>query len=198
MNPETRYPLARALALSLVLHAALLASGARLSALLPSVARPPDLTLKVRLADPLPVPAPQPELMMREDTPREAPPAAKPSTKPATTPLEKRLVRPSAEPQHAASASGVAVLSGEPARRAREQIARELLYPLEAIEQGLEGEVLVMLFLDDSGNAIAARVEASSGHRILDEAAVRAARTLRSLPASAPREALVPVRFRLR
>jgi periplasmic protein TonB len=192
MNPDICYPLARALALSLVLHAALLASGARLAALLPSIARPPDLTLKVRLADPLP--APRPELLMREDTPREAPPTAKPATKP----VGKRLVRPPAEPKHAASASGVEVLSGEPARRAREQIARELLYPLEAVERGLEGEVLVMLFLDDAGNAIAARVETSSGHRILDEAAVRAARTLRSLPASAPREARVPVRFRLR
>ena len=90
------------------------------------------------------------------------------------------------------------VLAGEAARAARAQIARELLYPLEAIDRGLEGEVLVMLFLDDSGNAVAARVETSSGHAILDEAAVRAARTLRSLPAAAPREALVPVRFRLR
>ena len=79
-----------------------------------------------------------------------------------------------------------------------EQIARELLYPLEAIERGLEGEVLVMLFLDEAGNAIAARVEASSGHKLLDDAAVRAARMLKSLPASAPREALVPVRFRLK
>ena len=55
-----------------------------------------------------------------------------------------------------------------------------------------------MLFLDEAGNAIAARVEASSGHKLLDDAAVRAARGLRALPASAPREALVPVRFRLR
>ena len=34
--------------------------------------------------------------------------------------------------------------------------------------------------------------------KLLDEAAARAARGLRALPASAPREALVPVRFRLR
>ena len=53
-------------------------------------------------------------------------------------------------------------------------------------------------FLDDAGHVIAARLEASSGHPILDEAAVRAARTLHDLPAGAPREALLPVRFRLR
>ena len=73
-----------------------------------------------------------------------------------------------------------------------------MFYPPEAIERGLEGEALVLLFLDEAGNAIAARIEASSGHAILDAAAVRAARTLKSLPASAPREALLPVRFRLR
>ena len=56
----------------------------------------------------------------------------------------------------------------------------------------------MLLFLDASGNAIAARLEASSGHALLDDAAVRAARTLRSLPDSAPREVLFPVRFRLR
>ena len=68
-------------------------------------------------------------------------------------------------------------LSSEAARSAGEQMARELLYPPEAIERGLQGEALVLLFLDESGNAIAARLEASSGHALLDDAAVRAART---------------------
>jgi len=90
------------------------------------------------------------------------------------------------------------MLAGEAARKAGEQIARELYYPPEAIERGLEGEALVLLFLDESGNAIAARIEASSGHALLDAAAVRAARTLRAMPASTPREAVLPVRFRLR
>ena len=189
MDPRIYFPLARALVLSLVLHAALLASGVRIASVLP---RPADPTLKVRLADPLPVPAAQPELRRPEDT---APAAAKPDSKPTSRPAERRLTRPPEADVRAASGSP---LSGEAARRAREQIARELLYPLEAIERGLEGEVLVMLFLDEAGNAIAARVEASSGHKLLDDAAVRAARTLKALPASAPREALVPVRFRLR
>ena len=90
------------------------------------------------------------------------------------------------------------MLAGEAARKAGAQIARELYYPPEAIERGLEGEALVLLFLDESGNAIAARIESSSGHALLDAAAVRAARTLRAMPAGAPREALLPVRFRLR
>jgi protein TonB len=89
-------------------------------------------------------------------------------------------------------------LSGEAALKAAEQLRRELPYPREAIERGLEGEALVLLFLDASGTVIAARLEASSGHALLDDAAVRAARSLHSLPDSAPREALLPVRFRLR
>lgn len=127
---------------------------------------------------------------MPEDTPRKA----------ITPQLQKsppRLTR-APDPLRPAAPAGALALAGEAARKAGEQIAKELFYPTEAIERGLEGEALVLLFLDEAGNAIAARIEASSGHAILDVAAVRAARTLKSLPASAPREALVPVRFRLR
>ena len=98
----------------------------------------------------------------------------------------------------ASAAESASVLAGEAARRANAHMARELFYPPEAIARGLEGQALVLLFLDASGNAIAARLETSSGHALLDDAAVRAARTLRALPDSAPREALLPVRFRLR
>jgi protein TonB len=71
-------------------------------------------------------------------------------------------------------------------------------YPAEAIARGLEGEVLVLIIIDENGKVTAARVEQGSGHGILDDAALRAVRSLRSLPADAPREALLPVRFRLR
>ena len=136
--------------------------------------------------------APQPELRMREDTPRKA--VAAPALKPAV------LSRPheAARPGPPGVSPDARALSGEAARKAGEQIAQQLFYPPEAIERGLQGETLVLLFLDEAGNAIAARIEASSGHPLLDEAAVRAARTLRSLPANSPREAIVPVRFRLR
>jgi protein TonB len=75
---------------------------------------------------------------------------------------------------------------------------RGLFYPEDAIARGLEGEVLVLMVIDPSGQVVAARVEQGSGQRILDDAALRAVRSLRTLPADAPREALLPVRFRLR
>lgn len=71
-------------------------------------------------------------------------------------------------------------------------------YPSEAIAQGLEGEALVLIMIDESGNVVAARLEQSSGYRLLDDAALRAVRSVRSLPADAPRETILPVRFRLR
>lgn len=71
-------------------------------------------------------------------------------------------------------------------------------YPAEAIARGLEGEVHVLLIIDESGQVVATRIEQGSGHPILDEAALRAARTLNSLPADAPRQTVLPVRFRLR
>jgi len=70
-------------------------------------------------------------------------------------------------------------------------------YPAEAIALGQQGEVLVLLFLDNAGNVAAARVEESSGYPLLDQAALNNVRNLRSLPADAPRETLLPIRFRL-
>jgi len=172
-----------ALAISIALHALVIAAPAWRAKQLSQV--PLTVSLRESLAVPEPrdvapasVAAP-PKLILPEKVPR--PTAARPALAPVA-PQTATLQR----------------LSGQAARIAGEQMARELLYPVEAIERGLQGEALVLLFLDASGNAIAARLEESSGHAVLDAAAVRAARTLRALPATAPREALLPVRFRLR
>ena len=70
-------------------------------------------------------------------------------------------------------------------------------YPAEAIARGQEGEVVVLLVLDESGRVSGARIEQGSGHAILDDAALRAVRSLHSLPADTPRQTLLPIRFRL-
>lgn len=192
MRPREVPFLGKALLLSLLLHAAAIAGLAQWDAPAPKLAAPAASVLNVALpqrpAVPLslpPTPA-QPALLLPETAPRH-PSAARPVVA-ARQPSAPSLTA-SVEPQR---------LAGEAARQAMQQLSRELFYPPEAIERGLEGEALVLLFLDASGNAIAARIESSSGHAVLDEAAVRAARTLRTLPGSAPREALLPVRFRLK
>ena len=173
------------LLLSLILHAAVLFAGLQFIAPVLWTERQAKPDLKVSLRDPpasldVPIP-PGRELILPRKVPRKSSVEALP-----------RLSRPGSP------AAGPQALQGEAALLAVEQLRRELPYPPEAVERGQQGEALVLLFLDASGNAIAARLESSSGHALLDEAAVRAVRTLRALPDSAPREALVPVRFRLR
>jgi protein TonB len=124
---------------------------------------------------------PPPALIAPEPPPVEAKPEPKPEPKP----------RPPQPARPGFTATDVA-------RMALQQIARQPFYPEEAIARGLQGEAVVRLFLDESGNAIAARLESSSGHAILDDAAVRAARAVHSLPAGSPTEIVLPVRFRLR
>ena len=177
-----------ALVISVLLHALLISAPAwriepamqdRLTVALRRLPAPQEPPAK----PPLVLPPPLPRLS------KPLVPMAAPAPTPTPTPTPSPPARQTVSLQR---------LSGEAARVAGEQMARELLYPLAAIERGQQGEALVLLFLDDSGNAVAARLEESSGHPLLDDAALRAARTLRALPASAPREALLPVRFRLR
>lgn len=78
------------------------------------------------------------------------------------------------------------------------QQAQGLFYPQTAIDQGMEGEVLVLMVLDASGEVIGARVEQGSGYPLLDQAALLAVRRLHTLPGDAPSQAVLPVRFRLR
>ena len=180
--------LGRAFALSLLLHAVMIAAAGRFA---PSPRH--DSSMQAALS-----------VWLREER------AAVPLELPAAPPLP--AIVPHAEPERPRIArivrsapaapvrpAGTAVrLEGEAARAANTQMAQALFYPLEAVERGLEGEATVLLFLDASGNVIASRLEASSGHALLDDAALAAARSLRGLPDSAPREALLPVRFRLR
>lgn len=180
--------LGRALVLSLGLHAAVIAVVAQFA--IPSfrAEHPAKAPLKVSLRDPIVEPGARvlSPLLLPQPAPRNAI-AAAPAR--ASRPTNTVLAAPASAPRR---------LEGEAAFKAMEQLRRELPYPPEAVERGLQGEALVLLFLDASGNAIAARLESSSGHALLDEAALHAARSLRSLPGSAPREALIPVRFRLR
>lgn len=81
-------------------------------------------------------------------------------------------------------------------RQAQSAISKQLLYPPEAIERGLEGDVTLLLTLDDNGRVQSAEIARSSGHALLDAAAVNAAQRLGRLPGNA-RESLVPISFRL-
>ena len=177
---RTDYRLAAALFVSLLIHLLSFLPGP------PPASRPPaPPPLLARLQAPPAAPEAAPEIVPLS-LPEPPPPIAPPAVRP-------RPLKPAPSPSAAAPG-----WQREIRRQFSEQQERGDFYPAEAIARGLEGEVLVLLLLSPEGSVIAARVEQSSGHPLLDDAALRAVRALRALPADAPRETLIPVRFRLR
>jgi len=156
---------------SLILHAFLLfpfgAAPARVAAF-------PEPPLEARLS--APALASRPEALSPElvEPPPETPAAVLPaSTFAPPRPLDGRRL------DHALAA-----------------LAREEFYPREAIARGLEGTVTLLLTLDAGGRVTAVTVAGGSGHALLDEAAVRAARRIARVPGSRG-QVLLPVEFRL-
>ncbi len=177
---RNEYRLLLALAASLLLH--ILPLVAQLISASPPPPKAPPIEATLRPPPPTPLPPPPPLTLPEQP-------------KTSTTPPKPPPPRPEQREKPAVSAKTWT--------QAIRQHLKKLddsgqFYPEEAIARGLEGEVLVLIIIDESGQVTAARVEQGSGHRILDDAALRAVRSLRSLPADAPREALLPVRFRLR
>ncbi|MGE5470667.1 MAG: TonB family protein [Bacteroidota bacterium] len=169
--------LVSALALSLLLH--LLPVLANLLHLPP----PPPVRSPPLQAELRPTPPPPPQAPLELTKPEPASPSPAKSRPPAKTATSSRAAAPWVD---------------EVRRQFKKQSEAGLFYPAEAIAQGLEGEATVLLILDEHGQVAAARLEQGSGWRILDEAALRAVRALHSVPSDAPRETLLPVRFRLK
>lgn len=163
-----------ALALSLAVHLLPLLPALLTERPAPPATPPP---LQARLSPP---PIEAPPLIMPE---AEAPPPAAEKPPPVIT-----KASPKSRPRN---------WQDEVRRQFTKQLQRGDYYPLEAISRGLEGDVLVLLIIGTDGNVVAARLEQGSGHTLLDQAALQNVRALRSLPADAPREVLLPVTFRL-
>ncbi len=164
-----------ALAVSIALHLAVLMPTGWL--------RPPPEDVAI----PLQVELPPPVAATRLDTHPEtvepaaaAPPAAVP---PAPTFRQGRTPPPRE-------------LQGRERDVALAALMREEVYPRAAIDAGLEGRVVLLLTLDATGRVTAVEVAGSSGHALLDDAALRAATRIGGLPGGR-RQVLLPVDFRL-
>ncbi|HET9700882.1 MAG TPA: TonB family protein [Burkholderiales bacterium] len=135
----------------------------------------------------------------KEDTPAPAPRVIKNTFEPSSA-GRRAATRPVAPPGSNAPA---ALARAEPTPEAHlgealKRISDTLLYPPEAVREGLEGEVVLVLDLGEGGRILEAAVASGSGHRVLDDAALRAALRLGSLsPTLAGKAILLPVRFRL-
>lgn len=175
---RTDYRLVIALALSLVLHLVPLLD--EIISLAPQPSKPPPMKAELRPPSAL---TQAPLEMPEQAAPHQAAPQKKS--------LKPQIVQQGPAPTR------IRNWQDEVKRQLKKLDERGQFYPAEAITQGLEGETLVLLIIDENGEVSAARVEQGSGYRILDDAALRAVRSLRSLPANTPRETLLPVRFRL-
>ena len=80
---------------------------------------------------------------------------------------------------------------------AQRKLSEQQFYPPEAVARNIEGEVRLIIKLSDRGEVLDVNVAASSGHAILDNAAIRAAYAMGALTGVTSRELILPVIFRL-
>jgi len=166
-----------ALALSLALHASLLLPQAFKHGTPPP---PPALQARLRM------PAEQPEASaepLLKDTVASAEEAVKPPPPP------KVVVRRSQPEARAAARRDV--------QAAQRKLSEHVYYPPDAVARGIEGEVRLILTVSESGRISDVHVGVSSGHAILDNAAVRAAWAMGRVDWAHSGELILPVIFRL-
>ena len=102
-----------------------------------------------------------------------------------------------AKPSMARALRPVARHQADAVQWTQRKLSHHMYYPPEAIDQGLEGEVRLLLRLNDEGRLLSVSVAASSGFPILDQAALAAARAMGQIPEVGVKELLLPVVFRL-
>lgn len=162
-----------ALAISALLHAALL--GSRDLARWLSPAAPPVVApaIYARL-----LPPPDADQMLKNTLSDSAPPRT------------ARLPPPPGDSSQAVPAVRIRTT-------AQHKLAEHVFYPPEAVARGLEGEVRLLLILGPAGEVLEARIASSSGHPLLDRAATDAAFAMQRLSVEGVRELILPVIFKL-
>jgi protein TonB len=168
------FQLLAALAISLLLHAAVLWWNV-------VEFRPPPTPRLQAWLPPLTRPAPaSDEPLLKNTLSSEPSPAA------ATPP-----------PRPAAAAATTRAMARRQIEAAQRKLSQHLYYPPEAVARGIEGEVRLLLRLADDGSIVDVQLAASSGHAILDQAAVKAAYAMGRANWAQSRELILPVIFRL-
>ncbi|MBL8406348.1 MAG: energy transducer TonB [Candidatus Accumulibacter sp.] len=166
-----------AVALSLALHAGVLLWDARKLRLPP--AQPPlaatfSLPAKTAAHDDEPL---LKNTLIHDPAPVKAVPPPPPATR-AAPPAAKAMARRQIE-------------------AAQRKLSQHLYYPPAAVARGLEGEVRLLLTIADDGSISDVVIAASSGHALLDQAAVKAAYAMGRVNWASSREFILPVIFRL-
>lgn len=149
----------------------------------PKVERQPKPVIERAVSAPAPVRVAQP---VAENAVQQAPVAVAPPSPPAPAP-----VQPAAEPALEPPRYNAAYLSNPPP-----------VYPLAARRRGVEGAVLVRAEISAAGECLRAELKKTSGHEMLDQAALEAVKKWRFVPAKRGSQAVVawvevPITFKL-
>lgn len=145
-----------------------------------------------------PIPAPPPDAPDAEALPPPAAPSAQPAAPPAmpTAPQGSRLNLGGTNSPSNAVARGNNVIPAQADARYRN---RPPAYPAEALANGQQGAVTLLIHVSPAGLPMGVEVMESSGFPLLDRAARQAVETWHFLPAlqdGAPIAADMPMRVR--
>jgi len=155
----------------------------------PKVERQPKLVMAKAISAPTPVPVMPP---VAEHAAQQAPVAvAVAAPSPPSPPAPPAPVKPALEPAIVLPRYNAAYLSNPPPA-----------YPLAARRRGVEGTVLVRAEISAGGECQRAELKKTSGHELLDNAALEAVKKWRFVPAKRGSQAVVawvevPITFKL-
>jgi protein TonB len=167
---------------------------------------PPQAEVLKDPIEPKPKPKPKPRAERPQPKPEPKPAEAKPPRTETAAAPEPRQGLDLRLPEHLRGGLGLRTPPSAPAEQLSPNELREtlgrlsetMLFPPEALERGLEGEVTLLVQLGENGRILDASIASGSGYQILDAAAVRAVLKLGTLgPSSANKSILLPVRFRI-
>lgn len=167
-----------ALTLSLALHGVVLLPGFLQQLTAPP--RPPALQATLRRPALPPEPPPLADPLLKNTLDREDAPVPRTAPAPATQ-----------------APAAARISEKRRVQAAQRKLSEHLFYPSEAVARGLQGEVRLILKLSATGAIDNVAIAASSGHPILDNAAIRAAYAMGRLGGEGARELILPVIFRL-
>ena len=190
------------LAASFALHGTLFLSRPPSATYRPFAVQPSDFSIEITRSEPAPSPeAAQPAVLTHSDIGPEAAPSSSPTLSPPQSTPSPALSAPTApanvSPQPPAPASSTIL--------ARPDASHQVppLYPEWARKRGWEGSVLLQAEVARDGTVESVCIVESSGHEVLDLAAIKAVRQWRFHPSMIGGEATrsqveVPVKFSLK
>jgi protein TonB len=160
---------------------------------------------------PLPEPAPPqipaiPDAALAEHYREQEEPAEEPENteaNPGAAAVSAEHTGSAAPPGNAGTSAGNAALAADYARRNYNYIQRRirdrLVYPAPARRAGIQGVTEIAFTIHEDGRVSTVAIQKSSGHAVLDEAAVETVLAAAPFPRPpAPARLAIPISFRLR